>query len=193
MFKRLMVVISIINCSSIVVAQTDSVFVDIGPCLAQEIEAERLACYARLDEQVRATKSRIADLPVVSVPRGSRVNEQEPAILEQSVSDSAASTAAETFGLESSSADKARKTTARVLNTENDEQELVDTIAGLQQRMPNKWTVTLASGQVWQQVNSSLYKLREGQEIRIYPSPFGGSYRMSAEGINGFIQVTRVN
>lgn len=70
--------------------------------------------------------------------------------------------------------------------------ELIDYISALQQREPDRWLITLASGQVWYQLNSKRYRLREGMEIKIYPSPLKGSYRLSARNVNGFIQVERI-
>jgi hypothetical protein len=45
---------------------------------------------------------------------------------------------------------------------------------------------------VWQQSFTGSYNLREGMDVRIYRSKWGASYRLSAQGLNGFIQVERI-
>lgn len=179
------------------VAQSDSVFVDIGPCMAMEEDAQRYACYDLLEEQIRASRARDVNLPVVSLPRSPRQDtpaepaqapEPEPAAAGRQDDDVAVAD----FGREEAVRDQARETTARVLDNADGGQELVDTIAALEERVPGQWQVTLTSGQVWTQVNSKRYRLREGMEVRIYPSPFGGSFRLAATNRNGFIQVRRV-
>ena len=76
---------------------------------------------------------------------------------------------------------------------EQGQEELQDRIVALREREPNKWLITLESGQVWYQTNSQRYRLREGMEVRIYPSRMGGAWRLSANELNGFIQVHRVD
>lgn len=68
--------------------------------------------------------------------------------------------------------------------------ELVDTIAALDKR-PDGWVVTLQNGQIWQQHVSRRYELRVGQQVRIYPTIFGGGYKLTAPGKGGFIYVKR--
>jgi len=96
------------------------------------------------------------------------------------------------FGRETVSASRNRENTARVLETDDGEKELVDLVARLDEKVPNQWEITLESGQVWYQINSKRFRLREGMQVRIYPSPFGGSFRLSASNMNGFIQVRRI-
>lgn len=67
-----------------------------------------------------------------------------------------------------------------------------DKITELREREPGRFLITLASGQQWLQVESKRYRMRTGQDVRIYPGLFSGSWRMSADGINGFIQVERI-
>lgn len=76
---------------------------------------------------------------------------------------------------------------------EQGKEELHDRIVSLREREPNQWLITLESGQVWYQTNSQRYRLREGMEVRIYPSRMGGAWRLSANELNGFIQVHRVD
>ena len=170
-------------------AQSAGVYVDIGPCMAMEVDEERYACYDLLEEQMRAAEQREVDLPVVSIERNARSQQtshqanDEPEVMETSISD---------FGRETVSASRNRENTARVLETDDGEKELVDLVARLDGKVPNQWEITLESGQVWYQINSKRFRLREGMQVRIYPSPFGGSFRLSASNMNGFIQVRRI-
>ncbi len=71
--------------------------------------------------------------------------------------------------------------------------ELIDTVASLEQRGPNLWVVTLASGQRWQQMISKRYPLEVGEEVRIYPTRWGSAFRLSSERTGSFIQVQRID
>ena len=177
-------------------AQSASVYVDIGPCMGISENAIRYACYDQLEEQIRAAQARESELPVVSIQRNIRATQQQEvadaAEENDSNGDNDQQSVVEGFGRQSPAISNARVENARVLANEDGEQELVDTISALRERLPSQWEVTLAGGQVWHQVNSKAYRLREGMEIRIYPSPFGGSFRLSATNLNGFIQVRRV-
>ena len=69
--------------------------------------------------------------------------------------------------------------------------ELVDRIAALETG-PNGWIITLKNGQIWRQSINKRYHLQNGQQVRIYPTIWGESYRLSAEGNGAFIQVKRI-
>jgi hypothetical protein len=80
----------------------------------------------------------------------------------------------------------------RVVDTDKGREELQDRIEELRTTPTGKWIVTLASGQVWQQTVSGTYNLRKGMDVRVYPTRFGTDYRLSAQGLTGFIQVQRI-
>jgi hypothetical protein len=82
---------------------------------------------------------------------------------------------------------------ARVVEGADGNSELVDTIAALEQRGPSLWLITLEGGQQWRQMISKRYLLNVGDEIRIYPTRWGSSYRLSAPRVGGYIQVERVD
>lgn len=86
-----------------------------------------------------------------------------------------------------------RETATRVIEGTDGKSELIDTITELEQLGPNLWLITLESGQTWTQMLSKRYALEEGDEVRIYTTRWGNSYRLSAPRIGGFIQVERVN
>lgn len=82
---------------------------------------------------------------------------------------------------------------ARVVQDADGNGELIDTVADLEQLGPNLWLITLEGGQRWQQMLSKRYGLQVGDEVRIYSTRWGSSFRMSVERIGGYIQVERVD
>ena len=70
--------------------------------------------------------------------------------------------------------------------------EIVSRVKELREVLPNAWQITLENGQVWRQTVSKHYELRPGAQVRIYTTRWGSASRLSAEVINGYIQVERV-
>jgi hypothetical protein len=70
--------------------------------------------------------------------------------------------------------------------------DIFGTVAALRERVPNTYVITLENGQVWSQVTSERYLLRVGDRVRIYPTHWGKSYRLTVADRHGFIQVQRV-
>lgn len=174
-----------------VLSQTSGVYVDIGPCMAMTDNTRRYACYDLIEQQVRASQRAKIELPVVSLPRNIPEEQPDTDIASEN-QDHIEQDNIENFGQETPATSRNREVNAKILANDEGEQELVDIISDLNERLPGQWQITLASGQVWHQINSKNYRLREGMEVRIYPSPFGGSFRLSATNLNGFIQVQRV-
>jgi len=179
----------------------DAVFVDIAPCMALAVDTDRHDCYDRLEAAVRAAQQ-LPPPPVATAPTPAAPAAQvpltapvpapvtapaPPAPVVSDAESPANSDAVETFGTQT-------PLEARVQANDGGDQELLDTITGLRQREPGRWLITLASGQVWYQTNSSRIRLREGMAVRIYPSPLGGSFRLAGTdgSSTGFVQVTRV-
>jgi hypothetical protein len=71
-------------------------------------------------------------------------------------------------------------------------EEIRSAIAALDERRPNEHLITLENGQVWRQSLAKRYPLRVGQAIRIYPTRWGDSFRLTAIESNGYIQVERM-
>jgi hypothetical protein len=189
---------------------------DITPCMQIANEAAKYACYLRLEAEVLAARvnlpaseaSQLAT-PATQVPAvqvqptppavvaESAVPISAPAVQVQSTQraslPAATSTAQDdeavaTFGNQTSTA------TAQIQVTPDGEQVLHDTVVALQERNPNRFLITLESGQVWYQSNSQRFRLTEGMAVRIYLSPLKGSYRLGRDDgkENGFIQVERI-
>ena len=174
------------------------VLVDIAPCLALASSAERYACYDRLAASVRITDNapqQVSPAPVVqpeTVPQTVVVPlaEPSPAVAETPPAAETSTSVAE-FGKASAPETRA----AEVIANEGGDEELHDVITDLRQREPNRWLITLESGQVWYQSNSERFRLVKGMAVRIYPSPLRGSYRLARNDgkETGFIQVERVD
>ena len=70
--------------------------------------------------------------------------------------------------------------------------DIVATVTELHETVPNAWLITLDNGQVWRQNVPQRFALKTGQRVTLRGSKWGASYRLSAEALNGFIQVERV-
>ncbi|MBN1832010.1 MAG: hypothetical protein JW896_07850 [Deltaproteobacteria bacterium] len=163
--------------------------IDASPCVNIRSAVERLACYDELADQAQQSKSELeaADLSEPESDPGSNapvvqrspVEEQVP-VTGQTISKTDRVTE-ENFGLPSEKRED-----------ENDLVELHSTISKVKEYVPGRYLITLENGQVWQQMVGERYELKVGYKVRIYPSRWGQSFRLSAEGVKGFIQVERV-
>lgn len=161
-----------------------AVLVDISACIELPSRAARNTCYEAVADEARALR-----IPVATEPPATAVVEQVPAAppLLSAAPRETADKAVENFGTSTPAE------AASVVDGAEGQAELHDRITNLQEREPGRWLITLASGQVWYQSNSRRIRLRKDMEVRIYPSPLGGSFRLAGiEGSTGFIQVTRV-
>jgi hypothetical protein len=70
--------------------------------------------------------------------------------------------------------------------------EYFGTVTAFRARQPNRFLITLDNGQVWEQTAAKRYPLRRGLQVRIYPTTWGPSYRLTGLDTGGFIQVQRV-
>jgi hypothetical protein len=150
-------------------AQDDGrVTIDARRCAAIEAPDERLECF-------EAQVSEAANQPT------SQASPATPAAV------------APTF----TAAPAAQVEAARVPQQQNRDEaanrtEWVGSITSLQESRPRRYLITLDTGQVWEQKVAERYALHVGQRVRIYSTRWGESYRLEAEGTNGFIQVDRV-
>jgi hypothetical protein len=69
---------------------------------------------------------------------------------------------------------------------------IVATVTALKETVPNAYLITLDNGQVWRQDVPQRYPLEAGQRVTLSRTKWGVAYRLSAEGLHGFIQVERV-
>ncbi len=171
---------------SVVAGAQDSaaVFVDVSPCLPLTLDSERHACFDRLVDIFKAEQRSLATAAVPAPQEPSTAPAVRPSPPPPVPTPEVAVT---NFGTETPAQ-------ARVQANDAGEQEMFDRIVKMEEREPDRWLITLESGQVWYQTNSQRMRLRAGMDVRIYPSPIGGSFRMArTDGPStGFIQVRRV-
>jgi len=162
----------------------------------------RYACYDRIEaSQVNgvvepeksAPRANPDNLPVVSLPtRNREVVSDEPAMENQQATDpGAGQEEIDDFGRSTETANSSQST--RIVEGDEGQRELIDTIASIRQIGQGMSVITLSGGQKWQQMITKRYFLKEGEEVRIYPTIWGNSYRLTSKRLGGFIQVKRVN
>lgn len=180
-------------------AQDAPVMIDASICMRFETSVERLVCFEeqakaaagtstasqgnlpvlRIDRSApAATTGRAAPAPSAPAPQTATTNGAQPAA-------PAASTATDpeaSFGLAESREDRDKR----------NNREMFGTIESLRELSPNRYVITLTNGQVWRQMRADLYNLRAGHQVRIYPTRWGSSYRLTVEELKGFIQVERI-
>jgi hypothetical protein len=144
--------------------------IEVGECVELESAGERLACFDRQVDAARTEQSESTGNDIVpgaqSAPDDSPV--RGPRSPSRDASPARAPIAAEEAG------------------------QIVSRILALDERLPNAYLITLENGQTWRQVHSERYPLRVGHQVRVYPTPWGSSYRLTTEESKGFIQVERV-
>lgn len=178
--------------SSGVLAQGE---LNIRDCARIGSAQERLNCYDRAqpvdttplqqlpEQSVLTPRPRLTEsAPIVAIPE----TISETTEIEANNSDGGNRVA--NFGLE-----RTTQIESRIGVNEDGKAEFFDTIIALKKRGDGMWVVTLASGQIWlQQLGSSRYNLKVGQDIKIYPTMWGGGYRLTALNLKSYIQVKRV-
>ena len=160
--------------------QSAPVIIDASPCLALTRPIERLTCFEDQAEAAQQPGASILqqNLPVVSIPRNTASQAQqaqpdpEPETPQTAVNDG--NSFEEDFGLD---------------NEKEKDRELIARIAVIKELNPNRKLITLENGQVWEQKETKPFMLEAGDEIRIYPSRWGTSYRLASQSHNGFITV----
>jgi len=187
---------------------TDAVMMDASPCLDIVSPIERLACFEEQANaaQGRGSASQQQNLPVVSIPRNAR---QQPA---QSPSQAQPQPAAEPpqnavpeVAQEVESPRESPRTPTpesvennfglpeeKINDRDKKANELIATVAELKELNRNRFIITLENGQVWEQMDTKRFILSEGDEVRIYATRWGNSFRLASLSHNGFIQVKRL-
>jgi len=178
---------------------TDAVIMDASPCLDIVSPIERLACFEKQASaaQGRSTSILQQNLPVVSIPGNSSQQpaqslpqappqvEPQPAFGTQQEVENAniapADSVENNFGLPE-----------KKVNERAQSNELIARVAEIKELNRNRFLITLQNGQVWEQMQTRRFALAEGDEIRIYPSRWGSSYRLSSRSHKGYIQVQRL-
>jgi hypothetical protein len=191
-------------------AQDERLTVEVGECVDLATPEERLACFeARVEEARREAAGRGA-APPAPAPRTAAPGPaprppaaaSEPAPRTAGPPPQPAAAPAEPTVVEArvrpAPRDPAAEPEPRASRREQERAErlarpeIVATVAGLRETVPNAYLITLDNGQIWRQTVPMRYGLREGQEVRLYPSRWGDGYRLTNDQRRGYIQVERV-
>jgi len=144
------------------------------------------------------------NLPVVSLPNSSDIKTPTPSLEVESHSatesrqDQVHQVTQETNMVDLTSAEVFESNFGLPSKNKNDAKanasanELISNVAKLQELDRNRLRITLENGQVWEQMETRRFVLVQGDEVRIYPTRWGNSYRLSSSSHKGFIQVQRL-
>jgi hypothetical protein len=153
----------------------ESVNVDVATCHELETRQEQLECYAaRVDEKLRTrdaeSRARAPATPTEKGGESSRSGRQR----EQPVED-----------------------TDPVEDADNEApnepaEDVVAKVVRLREIEPNAYLIYLDNDQVWRQNRPRYYALQVGAEVRLRPTRWGTSYRLTDPNLGSFIQVERI-
>lgn len=181
--------------------QSDSVLVDVDACIELESREDQLACYEeRVNEALRMRESEAESAGVAAAAesdatlepedsrtsrraarREARLAEQRQADLErrQRAAEEAAIAAAEAA--------------AALADPNYTAGEIVAEVTALREIEPDGYLITLDNGQIWRQSQTKRYPLFVGATVKLRPSPWGPSYRLTDPNVGNFIQVRRID
>jgi hypothetical protein len=191
--------------------ETGKVMIDVADCIKLEAPEARLSCYesrvaavfgerAAQAAAVRPVAPAPAAAAAIRTPEPAPVATPAPAAPSPPTATSTTaprtvSVAAAPPGTEpvQSRADRqSRREDSDKAAAEVAANDIVSLVKELHETVPNAWQITLENGQVWRQTVSKHYELRPGAQVRIYGTRWGSASRLTAETINGYIQVERV-
>jgi hypothetical protein len=164
---------ALVAARSAVAQNSEGITIDVAECVEIASPDERFACYER---RVDAARRGAAE-------PGTGAADRPPTAAQQEVSREEATPSAPR------NADIDVRAASR---NEPESRELVGMIASLRETVPNSYLITLENGQVWRQTTARAYPLQPGQQVRIYPTNWGDSFRLTSANSKGFIQVRRV-
>jgi hypothetical protein len=180
------------------------VLIDASRCLDIVSPIERLACF---EEQANAAQGRGTAVPqqnppVVSPPRNAAqqpaqspapVQPQPPSgtpqeVVQEVVQQAGDVSIAPADNFESNFGLPEEKVNDRKAKAD----KLIARVAAIKELGRNRFLITLENGQVWEQMETERFALAEGDEVRIYATRWGSSYRLASLSHKGFIQVKRL-
>ena len=184
--------------------ESGKVMIDVADCIKLGAPEARLACYESRVAAVfgeRAAQAAAAR-PTTSVPAVAAPRTPEPAPVAapapqtpsepRTVSAAPAPAPTATAPLQSRGDRQSRREADERAAADAAANDIVSRVKELHETVPNAWQITLENGQVWRQTVSKHYELRPGAQVRIYSTRWGSASRLSADTINGYIQVERV-
>jgi hypothetical protein len=166
----------------------ERVRIDAAPCVGLAVPEERLKCFDAQVERARRDATPAVPAAAARTPPPREAREREATVAARPVRP--AEEAQPAPGLR---ARDAERTVAAAEPEADAPSDIVATVATLRETLPNSYLITLDNGQVWRQTRPEPYPLRQGAAVRIYTTKrWRGSYRLSVEGLAGFIQVEQV-
>ena len=175
------------------------VTVEVSQCLEIESPEERLACFEKsVDTAIQqgsappapapapAPATATAPAPTPEAPTPATATAPTPATA------TAPAPAAATAPAPASASDYPPIAGSQRAAPAESRPDIVSTIVELRETVPNAYMITLANGQVWRQMRPKIYRLRVGHAVRIYPTHWGSSFRLTVEELRSYIQVERV-
>jgi hypothetical protein len=79
-----------------------------------------------------------------------------------------------------------------LFETFDESDDIVARVTSVREVEPHQYMIELDNGQVWKQNRPKRYNLRVDAEVRLYPTHWGSSYRLTDPEVKGFIQVERL-
>lgn len=201
---RAAVALAVLGSGAHSVLAQDNVTIDARQCQKLESPADRLECYERQvnaaspHTQSGAPATPAPQAPAPAAPPASAARSAAPPAAAATAAPVAsahatpatppnASPAAPSAPATHSSAEKnsgSGNTTAP--------SEIVAKVTALSRTVPDAWLITLDNGQVWRQTYPQAYALTPGVQVTLRPSRWGGAFRLTGDGMNGYIQVEKV-
>jgi hypothetical protein len=148
--------------------------VDVADCIRMESAAQRFRCY---ENKVDDALNHPQDIAASDGDRLAPIAEEPRA---QPLNDSPSSRTEDRFFSEERRAERGEPI---VFNS---------AISALRETVPDRYLITLENGQVWRQMLPKKYGLEVGQEVSIYSTRWGKSYRLTVENLGSFVQVERI-
>ena len=172
----------------------DNVTIDARQCQRLESPADRLECYER---QVNAASAQEpAAAPASPAPQAAAPT--APDARSAAPPPAAAAAAAAPAGATPSNTSpaatsgQAKQSSSGGDGKPTNPQDIVGKVTALSKTVPNAWLITLDNGQVWRQTYPEVYPLKPGQRVTLRPSGWGVTFRLTGDGMHGYIQVERV-
>ena len=165
------------------------VTVEVSQCLEIESPEERLACFEKsVDTAIQQGSAPPAPAPSPATATAPAPTPEAPT----PATATAPAPAAATAPAPASASDYPPIAGSQRAAPAESRPDIVSTIVELRETVPNAYMITLANGQVWRQMRPKIYRLRVGHAVRIYPTHWGTSYRLTVEELRSYIQVERV-
>lgn len=187
--------ISISLASLQVYAQSSGAPANLSDCVDIDEIDERIACYDTLAGRNERPRIGGSSAPVVGTSKAPVIGESSAPVVKEPSAAVTGTSSAPVVGNSApveTTSDEKFGLKEPVTKEEKAKNELLASISELKETQPNKRLITLGNGQVWKQSFAKKYRLREGDDIRIYPTGWGNDYRLKVIDQAGYIQVTRL-